>query len=175
MEAGDGQVLWGDIKQISTAVDRYKQAAQIAAESGAAQFRLGVALRMRFDSSLGNPDDFQSAVNAWGRALDIDPNHYIYRRRIQQYGPRLIKPYPFYDWIQQARVDMAERGDKPLELVNQSGPRSRSLPRASRKARRRRIHLILMAAFAAIRKDSLTWLSLLFPARSPKGTQCGFI
>jgi hypothetical protein len=39
----------------------------------------------------------QKAVQYWTMALDMDSNQYIWRRRIQQYGPRLEKPYSFYD------------------------------------------------------------------------------
>ena len=48
--------------------------------------------------------------------MQLDPNQYIYRRRIQQYGPRLGKPYPFYDWVQQAQAEIRERGEEPVEL-----------------------------------------------------------
>ena len=47
----------------------------------------------------------------------MDPNQYIWRRRIQQYGPRLDKPYPFYDWVPQARAAITERGETPAELA----------------------------------------------------------
>ena len=39
------------------------------------------------------------------------------RRRIQQYGPRLDKPYPFYDWVTEARDEIASRGETPPALV----------------------------------------------------------
>ena len=114
--AGDYRVLWDGHEELETAIRLYRTATRIAPENGAARFRLGVALRMRYDSPTGHPQDFQQAVNAWGHALDVDPNHYIYRRRIQQYGPRLSKPYPFYDWIQQARDEIADRGEHSVTL-----------------------------------------------------------
>jgi hypothetical protein len=46
----------------------------------------------------------------------IEPNQYIWRRRIEQYGPRLTKPYPFYDWVEKAAREIRARGDKPVEL-----------------------------------------------------------
>ena len=61
--------------------------------------------------------DFRAAVEHWQAALDLEPNQYIYRRRIQQYGPRLAKPYPFYDWVAEARRVIAARGEKPIELL----------------------------------------------------------
>ena len=119
INVGDHQLLWGDERLISKAIENYRKAIQLEPDSGAAQFRLGVALRKRFDSSLRQRQDFQSAVDAWVQSLDIDPNHYIYRRRIQQYGPRLIKPYPFYDWIKQARDEIRSRGKTPVSLVSE--------------------------------------------------------
>jgi hypothetical protein len=61
--------------------------------------------------------DFQRALDAWQAALDRQPNQYIWRRRIQQYGPRLEKPYPFYDWITEARAAIRARGEIPVPLV----------------------------------------------------------
>jgi hypothetical protein len=75
-----------------------------------------VALRERFDSEGRRDGDFQSAVDHWTRALELEPNQYIYRRRLQQYGPRLDKPYPFYDWVHRARREIRERGGEPVEL-----------------------------------------------------------
>ncbi len=74
------------------------------------QFHAGVARRLRYDSPARRPDDFQGAVDGWTRALAHDPNQYIWRRRIQQYGPRLDKPYPFYDWVNEALENVGESG-----------------------------------------------------------------
>ena len=79
-----------------------------------ALFRLGVAYRMRFDK--GSAGDFQRAIDCWQRALDLNPNQYIWRRRIQQYGPRLDKPYPFFDWVSEARKVIKARGEEPISL-----------------------------------------------------------
>ena len=72
---------------------------------------------MRHESAGRRPGDFQAAVDAWGRALVLDPNQYIWRRRIEQYGPRLTKPYAFYDWIVQARAEITRRGESPVPLA----------------------------------------------------------
>lgn len=69
----------------------------------AAQWRLGVAYRMRLDSLERSLGDFQHAVDQWRKGLELDPSHYIYRRRLEQYGPLLTKPYPFYPWVPEAR------------------------------------------------------------------------
>ena len=35
---------------------------------------------------------------------------------MQQYGPRLDKPYPFYDWVETAREEIRARGETPSPL-----------------------------------------------------------
>ncbi len=113
----DALAVWGGDDQIDTAIDAYETAARIEPGDGTTHFRLGVAHRMRYDSEAAEPGDFQKAVERWGTALDIDPNQYIWRRRIQQYGPRLDKPYPFYDWIHAARDEIRARGEDPAPLT----------------------------------------------------------
>lgn len=108
-------------KYFDTAISLYDGVLAKEPENAVAHFGRGVALRMRSESSRRQSSDFQEAVNAWGRALDLDPNHYIYRRRIQQYGPRLTKPYPFYDWVTKARSEIAGRGEKPVKLEVEPG------------------------------------------------------
>ncbi len=80
-------------------------------------FQLGVAYRMRHDSDERRASDFADAVASWSEALRLNPNQYIWRRRIQQYGPRLDKPYSFYDWVQQARRELVARGETPHPLT----------------------------------------------------------
>ena len=66
----------------------YTQVLRVKPDDGDALFRLGVCHRMRYESERGLPTDFQRAVDLWSQAVSIDPNQYIWRRRIQQYGPR---------------------------------------------------------------------------------------
>ena len=87
---------------------------------GLVQFRTGVAYRLLFDQadpSQQDPADFSNASAAWSRALESNPNQYIWRRRIQQYGPRQIKPYPFYDWVETAQKEIKQRGESPVQLA----------------------------------------------------------
>lgn len=113
----DALVLAGLPPQIDEAIKAYGNAIEINPKDADAFFRMGVAYRVRHDRPQRQPEDFQAAVNAWQKALDLEPNHYIFRRRIQQYGPRLDKPYPFYDWVAVAREEIAGRGDTPVELA----------------------------------------------------------
>jgi hypothetical protein len=119
---GDALFLWGGESRLDLAVIAYEDALRRDLEDGRAHFRLGTALRRRFESPRRRPGDFGAAVQQWQAALDLDPNQYIWRRRIQQYGPRLDKPYPFYDWVALAREEIAARGETPAELpVNPGG------------------------------------------------------
>jgi hypothetical protein len=86
-------------------------------DDGRLLFQTGVALRMRVDSEHARPGDFQAALDHWAAALERNPNQYVWRRRIQQYGPRLDKPYPFYGWVDEARAAIRARGAEPVELV----------------------------------------------------------
>jgi hypothetical protein len=113
---GDALTIWGDAGRLSDAIDAYSRALEFNPSDKNALFRLGVARRMRHESPGRRPGDFQAAIDAWGRALELDPNQYIWRRRVEQYGPRLAKPYAFYDWVVQAKADIARRGEKPEPL-----------------------------------------------------------
>ena len=114
-------LLWGDDRDVSDAVEKFGQRIAEAPEDSRAHFRLGVAYRKRYDSDERRPGDFQKAVEQWVRALELDPNQYIFRRRIQQYGPRLDKPYPFYDWVPEARAAVDARGETPVTLRVEPG------------------------------------------------------
>ncbi|MDA0351750.1 MAG: hypothetical protein O3A10_06025 [Chloroflexi bacterium] len=96
--------------------------AAIALEpSDRAHFVAGVIARMRYDSDGRQAGDFGRAARHWATALEIGPNNYIWRRRLQQYGPRLDKPYPFYDWVPAARAEIAARGEVPVALAVEPG------------------------------------------------------
>lgn len=120
-ELGDALALWGGDGSLEEAMDAYGLAAKLDAKDGPVLFRLGVCYRRRSETKQHWPGDFQAAIDHWGRALDLDPNQYIWRRRIQQYGPRLDKPYSFYDWVETAEKDIRARGEKPLPLVVRPG------------------------------------------------------
>ena len=111
--AGDALTIWGGAERLDQAIDAYTNELMLAPKDKNALFRLGVAHRMRYESAVRRPGDFQAAVDAWGSALVIDPNQYIWRRRIEQYGPRLSKPYAFYDWVEPAKAEVSRRGERP--------------------------------------------------------------
>jgi hypothetical protein len=120
-ELADNLVMSGTAEQYDRAISTYGKLLQASPGNGTLHFRLGVAYRARYDSARRQPGDFANAVRHWAKALEIDPNNYIWRRRIQQYGPRLSKPYPFYDWVETARTEIAARGETPVQLVAEPG------------------------------------------------------
>ena len=108
--------LWGGPDRLDDAVAAAGRATAGDGD-GRAWFRRGVILRMRHDSTQRQDSDFAQGTDSWTRALDADPANYVWRRRLQQYGPRLAKPYAFYDWIISARDEIEERGGRPVALT----------------------------------------------------------
>jgi tetratricopeptide (TPR) repeat protein len=108
--------LWGGDDKVTAAIDAYGKAIEFDAKDALAHFRRGVVMRRRYESAGRREGDFQRAIDDWGAALALDPNQYIWRRRIQQYGPRLDKPYPFYDWVAKAEAAIRRRGEAPVKL-----------------------------------------------------------
>jgi len=122
-----------DVELLPKNISKLKKLVSNKKTMGEVHFRLGVAYRMRFDSEKAEASDFENAVIHWRKALELNPNQYIWRRRIQQYGPRLDKPYSFYDWIAQARKDISKRGEIPSSLVAEPSGAEYAIPERSRK------------------------------------------
>ena len=118
---GSDPAIWGDIAQRDAAIAALEKRLAADPDDGRAAFEAGVLYRRRYDEAGGDPADFELAVARWGQAVAADPNQYIWRRRIQQYGPRLEKPYPFYDWIPAAREAIEARGEVVPELIAEPG------------------------------------------------------
>ena len=151
----DALALWGGSDSIDQTIAAYQEVAERNPDDGMTHFRLGVAYRMRYDSQERREGDFQTAIDEWSAALALDPNQYIWRRRVQQYGPRLDKPYPFYDWVPAARDEIVARGEQPVPLVveprgsefaspaptfTRRGTHRRAGPNGARAAGRKSIH-----------------------------------
>lgn len=128
-EYADALVDFGGGDGLKTAIGLYERLLVRDPDSSVDHFRLGVAYRKRFDSGQRVPDDFGKAVRHWSGALRLNPNQYIWRRRIQQYGPRLDKPYPFYDWVPTARDAIRARNETPLPLIVEPGGAEFAAPR----------------------------------------------
>lgn len=111
--------LWGGPSHLDEALEASVAATTQDAAQGRTWFRRGVVSRLHYDSVYGRPSDLSVATEAWATALQLDPDNYIWRRRLQQYGPRLAKPYAFYDWIPQAWSDIEGRGEEVPELVTE--------------------------------------------------------
>jgi tetratricopeptide (TPR) repeat protein len=115
-QLGDALVLWSKPFDVNEAIDAYTHAVKIDPEDGDVHFRLGVCYRIRYESEQRLRNDFQTAVDHWTKARQINPNQYIWRRRVEQFGPQATMPYPFYDWVQTAASEIKARGEKPVEL-----------------------------------------------------------
>jgi len=109
--------IWGDLERRDAVIEAFEKRLVSDPAAGRTAFELGVLYRRRYDEAGADPDDFERAVERWGQAIAADPNQYIWRRRIQQYGPRLEKPYPFYDWVPTARAEIQARGETPPDLI----------------------------------------------------------
>jgi hypothetical protein len=117
-DRGDFHFLYDESPEaLDRAIKAYDDAVKADDRDARSLFRLGVAYRARYDSSRRQPRDVQKAVEYWQQALALGPNMYIWRRRLQQFGPRLDKPYDFYFWVEEARRDIVARGEKPVDLV----------------------------------------------------------
>lgn len=116
LDLGDALFLDGRREDLAPAIAAYEKAVAFGGPPET-RFRLGVALRRRYESAARQDGDFRRAFEAWTDALLLQPNQYIWRRRIEQYGPRLEKPYAFYDWVREAREEIAARGEKPVDLL----------------------------------------------------------
>ncbi len=132
-DLGDAYFFQPGSESLDRCVEAYQQAIKLDPRDGRAHFRLGVALRKRAESPHRQPGDAQTAIAQWGEALAINPNQYIWRRRIQQYGPRLDKPYNFYSWVEQARSELKAGGEQPVQLpVEPTGSELIAAPRGRR-------------------------------------------
>lgn len=130
---GDQEMLFRTSESAchDNAIAAYRCALEKDPSNGAILFRLGCAYRQKYDELSQADTDFDQASRYWTKALASNPRQYIWRRRIEQYGPRLQKPYPFYDWVDTAIKEIQERGEQPVKLtveLTQSELAGRSRP-----------------------------------------------
>lgn len=133
LERAMALAMWGGADQLDEALAA-ADAAIALDPNDRAHFAAGVIARMRYDSDGRQAGDFSRAADHWATALEIGPNNYIWRRRLQQYGPRLDKPYPFYDWVATARTEIAARGEEPVSLAVEPGGAEFAEPAATFEA-----------------------------------------
>ena len=115
---GDAYLLWKRTKgNASKAIEAYEKAWKLDESRYDIQFRLGSAYRFAYElDGQQSQELFEKSVSHWEKAYEMNRRQYIYWRRIQQYGPRMKKPYSFYDWVAQARKEIEARGEKPHPL-----------------------------------------------------------
>lgn len=119
LQLADCLIQWsGTEASLKRAIGLYRGALESLPQRSDISFRLGCAYRSLYEK-MGQRDGklFNGSVASWEQALERSPNQYIYRRRIEQYGPRLRKPYSFYDWVSTARTEIRSRGEQPVQLT----------------------------------------------------------
>ncbi len=93
-ELGDALILWGGVERVTDAIDAYTRAARLDSQDAPTLFRLGVSYRRRYESRQRQVGDFQTAIDYWSRALDLDPNEYICAEESSSTGRRSTNPMP---------------------------------------------------------------------------------
>lgn len=126
---GDALILRKGASGIAEAMLAYTLAANADPTDGYALFRLGVCYRMRHESPTRKAGDAAEAMKLWNKARQLDKGQYIWRRRIEQYGPKSARPYIFYDWMAEAINEITRRGEKPPTIK----PTTRPAPRPSKQ------------------------------------------
>ncbi|MDQ8189392.1 TlpA family protein disulfide reductase [Roseibacillus persicicus] len=119
----------GKIAEVKEAMASYRKLVEADKAGPADLFHLGVLHRWCYDHDPSDSAQFQDAVDHWQAALQEVPGQYIWRRRIQQFGPRLDKPYPFYNWVEEARGEISAREDSPFPLLVEPSGSEVSSPR----------------------------------------------
>lgn len=153
--------------------------------NGFLHFRLGTAYRARYDSEHRRPGDFRAAVGHWHQALRRNPDNWLFHRRLQQYGPTLDKPHAFYDWLPQARQQLAAQGrpvpDAALDPTELAPPRTMppeealeapegpAFSRADQAARAAFIEPDPEGSYLLDRQERVALDSLLVPPTVPPG------
>lgn len=132
MELASGLLLFGGSAERDEAVALLGQLAAQSPDDPRIDFRLGVAHRLRFDApGQGRAEDLARSLASWESAAAARPRQYIWQRRVQQYGPRMMKPYEFYHWVARARREIEARGETPLSLAARLSEAELAMPKAS--------------------------------------------
>jgi len=116
---GNALVMVGLPPLIDEAIEAYRQG--LKQKKGDVDsrtwFRLGVACCIRHDRPEHRDGDFQAAVDAWRKAVELAPANEVFAARLQQYGPATAMPHAFYDWIETAEKEITAQGGTPVALA----------------------------------------------------------
>ncbi|MFT7677616.1 MAG: peroxiredoxin [Planctomycetota bacterium] len=91
-------------------------------------FRLGVALRLRWDSPFAHPEDFAASLSAWNAALKLDPGQFIWQQRLALWQASEATS-DAYSWTAAAQASIRARGEEPIRLRMNPTPSSPQSPR----------------------------------------------
>jgi peroxiredoxin len=113
---GDAIVFSGREPLLDEAVTVYTKVTHMTPGDAGAFFRLGVAYRLRADSSRKKDGDEAAALAAWAKAAKLSPNQNIFRGRAQQFHADAKKAATLHKWIATARKEITARKEKPIVL-----------------------------------------------------------
>ncbi len=113
----DANFLGGEAAQLDEAMRAYSIVLQNDATDAFAYFRLGVALRKRYESGSGRPDDAAKALECWQNALKLQPKNTIFRLRLAQFDGTAAASYS--GWVAKAREEIKARGETPVGLARE--------------------------------------------------------
>jgi tetratricopeptide (TPR) repeat protein len=112
----DALVLAGQPAQLKEAIETYLRVLKMADDDADASFRLGVTYRIRYDRPDHQNGDFQAAIDAWRKAVELQPENQVFTARLLQYGPSVDRPGQFYAWIAEAEKAVKQKGETPVKL-----------------------------------------------------------
>lgn len=113
---GDALFHHGETAVLHEAIRTYQTGIQFEPLDAWSHFRLGVALRTRFDGGERQEGDLEAAVAAWKEAARLMPGNEIFALRAAQFDATAARAESLYGWVAEARKAVAKRGDTPVTL-----------------------------------------------------------
>lgn len=117
---GDALVVAGQPPQIDEAIEVYKKATNEAPEMAKAWFGLGVAHHMRAKlNQSADPsaaDDGKAATAAWKKVRELAPDNQVFKIEIEEFKAKPAALKKLFEWVEEAKKEISDRGDKPVEV-----------------------------------------------------------
>lgn len=113
---GDALLIRNLPAMLGDAVKFYRRAIKNDPRSAQAHYGLGIALRRRFESEFRRAGDFRLFVAAWKKAAALAPDHQIYQGALAALAPPGNPRRCAYQWMEEARAQLAKRGETPVAL-----------------------------------------------------------
>ena len=117
---GDALIMAGQPPQIDEAIEVYKKATEEAPKMAKAWFGLGVAhyLRAKLNQSAdpSAADDGKAATAAWKKTRELASDNQVFKIEIEQFKAKPGNLEKMFDWVADAKKEISDRGDKPVEV-----------------------------------------------------------